>query len=120
MKRPIRKTRLLPAFIMALYLGLLLTTIALAQTPPVSSESIPVPPSAIALTLPHDLSPWGMFIAADIVVKAVMIGLALASVLTWTIWFAKAFELLAARRQLRRAIAALNEARSLADAMTQV
>jgi biopolymer transport protein ExbB len=120
MKRPIRKTRLLPAFIMALYLGLLLTTIALAQTPPVSSESIAVPPSAIALTLPHDLSPWGMFIAADIVVKAVMIGLALASVLTWTIWFAKAFELLAARRQLRRAIAALNEARTLADAMTQV
>jgi biopolymer transport protein ExbB len=61
-----------------------------------------------------------MFIAADIVVKAVMIGLALASVLTWTIWFAKAFELLVARRQLRRAIAALNEARALADAMTQV
>jgi len=120
MKRPIRKTRLLPAFIMALYLGLLLTTIALAQTPPVSSESIAVPPSAIALTLPHDLSPWGMFIAADIVVKAVMIGLALASVLTWTIWFAKAFELLVARRQLRRAIAALNEARSLADAITRL
>ena len=120
MKRPVRKTRLLPAFNMALCLGLLLTTIALAQTPPVSSESIAVPPSAIALTLPHDLSPWGMFIAADIVVKAVMIGLALASVLTWTIWFAKAFELLAARRRLRWAIEALNEARTLADAMTQV
>ena len=75
------------------------------------------PPSP--LTLPRDLSPWGMFMAADIVVKAVMVGLAFASVLTWTIWFAKAFELLAARRQLRRAIEALNEARSLADAMTR-
>ncbi|MDQ0349957.1 hypothetical protein J2S76_004413, partial [Ancylobacter vacuolatus] len=30
--------------------------------------------------LPHDLSPWGMFLAADWVVKAVMIGLAFASV----------------------------------------
>ena len=78
------------------------------------------PPTAIALTLPRDLSPWGMFMAADIVVKAVMVGLAFASLLTWTIWFAKAFELLAARRQLRRAIEALNEARSLADAMTRL
>jgi biopolymer transport protein ExbB len=61
-----------------------------------------------------------MFLAADIVVKAVMVGLVLASLLTWTIWFAKAYELLTARRQLRRAIEALNEARSLADAMTRL
>ncbi|MFI4962077.1 MAG: hypothetical protein ACHP82_11585 [Hyphomicrobiales bacterium] len=79
-----------------------------------------VQPSAIALTLPRDLSPWGMFLAADIVVKAVMVGLALASLLTWTIWFAKALELLAARRGLRAAIEALNDARSLADAMTRL
>lgn len=26
-------------------------------------------------TLPHDLSPWGMFMNADIVVRAVMVGL---------------------------------------------
>ena len=72
--------------------------------PPALAEPnvVAAPPSAIALTLPRDLSPWGMFLAADIVVKAVMVGLALASLLTWTIWFAKAFELLAARRQLRR------------------
>lgn len=79
-----------------------------------------VQPSAIALTLPRDLSPWGMFLAADIVVKAVMVGLALASLLTWTIWFAKALELLDARRGLRAAIEALNDARSLADAMTRL
>src|SRR5690554_4797547 len=47
------------------------------------------PPS----TLPHDLSPWGMFMAADWVVKAVMIGLAFASLVTWTIWLAKTLEL---------------------------
>jgi biopolymer transport protein ExbB len=81
-------------------------------------NAVAVQPSAIALTLPRDLSPWGMFLAADIVVKAVMVGLALASLLTWTIWFAKALELLAARRGLRAAIEALNDARSLADAMT--
>ncbi len=57
-----------------------------------------------------------MFMAADIVVKAVMIGLALASVLTWTVWIAKSLELAAARRSLRTAIAALSESTSLADA----
>ena len=71
--------------------------------PPALAEpnAVAAPPTAIALTLPRDLSPWGMFLAADIVVKAVMVGLVFASVLTWTIWFAKAFELLAARRRLR-------------------
>ena len=76
------------------------------------------PLPAIAVTLPRDLSPWGMFMAADIVVKAVMVGLAFASVLTWTIWFAKAIELAGGPPPLARAIAALGEARSLADAMT--
>ena len=43
--------------------------------------------------LPRNLSPWGMFLNADIVVKAVMIGLALASLMTWTVWLAKIIEL---------------------------
>jgi len=58
--------------------------------------------------------------AADIVVKAVMVGLAFASVLTWTIWFAKAIELLVARLRLRRAIGALDDARSLADGLARL
>ncbi|WP_324330773.1 tonB-system energizer ExbB [Paracoccus solventivorans] len=49
-------------------------------------------------TLPHDLSPWGMFMAADIVVKAVMIGLAAASVVTWTVALFKLIELAGAAR----------------------
>ena len=76
--------------------------------------------SAITLALPRDLSPWGMFMAADIVVKAVMVGLAFASVLTWTIWFAKAIELLVARLRLRRAIGALDKVRSLADGIARL
>jgi len=71
--------------------------------------------TAIA-TLPRDLSPWGMFVHADIVVKTVMVGLVLASVATWTVWLAKTWELWIAKRQARAALTVLNEARSLADA----
>lgn len=74
------------------------------------------PLEAAAAILPHDLSPWGMFMAADRVVKAVMIGLALASLATWTVWAAKSLELATAKRQTRRALALLAEVRSLAEA----
>jgi biopolymer transport protein ExbB len=66
--------------------------------------------------LPHDLSPWGMFMAADIVVKAVMIGLAFASFVTWTVWLAKSLELLGARRRAQRACAVVVRVRSLNEA----
>ena len=93
-----------------------------AQAPITSSsaEGAPTQAPEITLKLPRDLSPWGMFLAADIVVKAVMVGLAFASVLTWTIWFAKVIELIAARRRLRATIAVLSEARSLADCVAQL
>jgi biopolymer transport protein ExbB len=94
------------------------TAAPIVPAPLAEPNAVVAPPAAFPLSLPRDLSPWGMFLAADIVVKAVMVGLAFVSLLTWTIWFAKAFELLAARRQLRRAIEALNQARSIADAMT--
>jgi len=41
-----------------------------------------------------DLSVWGMYQHADIVVKIVMIGLILASVITWAIFFSKSVELI--------------------------
>lgn len=63
--------------------------------------------------LPHNLSPWGMFMAADIVVKAVMIGLAFASFVTWTVWLAKSIEIAGARLRARRAVHAITEAKSL-------
>src|SRR5262249_29846607 len=43
--------------------------------------------------LPRNLSPWNMFANADIVVQAVMVGLAFASLVTWTIWLAKSVKL---------------------------
>ena len=63
-----------------------------------------------------DLSVWGMYQHADIVVKVVMIGLLLASVVTWAIFFGKYAELSAAKRRLKREHLALGEARNLNDA----
>jgi biopolymer transport protein ExbB len=113
-----------------------LVAAVLALPPPVLAQTAPAVPSPavsapaatapatnspalepdIALKLPRDLSPWGMFMAADIVVKAVMVGLAFASVLTWTIWFAKALELMFARRRLHAAIDRLAHAKSWSEA----
>jgi biopolymer transport protein ExbB len=64
----------------------------------------------------HELSPWSMFLSADILVKAVMVGLAVASLLTWTILIAKTIELSSARKRLRAALRRAAEARSLAEA----
>ncbi|HLG83386.1 MAG TPA: tonB-system energizer ExbB [Bradyrhizobium sp.] len=66
--------------------------------------------------LPKNLSPWGMFINADIVVKAVMIGLAVASLATWTIWLAKTIELRMAMRRVRQRLAMLESGGHLAEA----
>ena len=64
----------------------------------------------------HDLSPWSMFMSADVLVKAVMIGLAFASLITWTIFIAKMIEMAVIQRKLRSALAKIAEARSLAEA----
>lgn len=63
--------------------------------------------------LPHDLSPWGMFMQADWVVKAVMIGLALASIATWTVLVAKTRELRSLVRRQKAALGVVSEAESL-------
>jgi biopolymer transport protein ExbB len=64
----------------------------------------------------RELSPWSMFLSADILVKAVMIGLAFASLLTWTIFIAKVIELSVIQRKLRTALGRIGDARSLAEA----
>ena len=77
-----------------------------------SAEAQPAPDAL----LPRDLSAWGMFLNADWLVKAVMVGLAFASVLTWTIALAKWLELLGFKARLRKAHRAIAGARSLAEA----
>ena len=92
-----------------------------AGAEPMATEDPMAEPPAETGLLPHgDLSPWGMFMSADIVVKAVMIGLALASVLTWTVCLAKSIELAAAKRRAGRLLSTLGEARSLADAAQRI
>ncbi len=63
-----------------------------------------------------ELSPWVMFWNADIVVKAVMIGLAFASLVTWTVFIAKMIELTVIQRKLRAALTKISDVRSLAEA----
>ena len=66
--------------------------------------------------LPRNLSPWGMFVEADIVVQAVMVGLAMASLITWTVWLAKTIEISRATSIAKRRLAQLESERLLADA----
>ena len=66
-------------------------------------------------TLPRDLTPWGMFLNADPVVKAVMVGLVFASLVTWTAWLAKSIEIFFAKRRVRAASNELGRIRSLEE-----
>jgi biopolymer transport protein ExbB len=104
------------------------------QTQPSAPEATPAAPASPSVTpieqaatessgpeartdIPHNLSPWGMFMAADWVVKAVMIGLAIASLLTWTIWIAKTLELMGARTRAKRVLKIIQGAHTLPEAL---
>ena len=87
---------------------------------PASAQDATDRTAVAAAMLPRDLSPWGMFMQADIVVKAVMIGLLFATAVTWTVWLAKTIELIKARRNTRSALRELASARSVDDAVRQV
>jgi biopolymer transport protein ExbB len=63
-----------------------------------------------------ELSPWVMFMSADVIVKAVMIGLAFASLMTWTVLIAKSIELSVASAKLRSGLKKIADVRSLAEA----
>jgi len=100
-----------------------LATTAAPQAAPVATDNLATSPDNAARSLKstatgglHELSPWSMFLSADILVKAVMVGLALASLLTWTIFIAKMIELSLVRRGLRSALDKIGDARSLAEA----
>ena len=88
-----------------------------ATSSPAPSEGLVTRGASITTAvLPQDLSPWGMFLHADTIVKAVMIGLAVASLVTWTVWVAKSIELFSARAAARRGLRVLAEAATLAQA----
>ena len=82
------------------------------QALPATGDAKPL----IASRMPRELSPWSMFMSADILVKAVMVSLAFASVVTWTIFLAKTLQLLVARRRVNAALARIAKTRTLAEA----
>lgn len=64
-----------------------------------------------------DMSAAGMFSAADMIVKSVITGLILASLLTWVVLLVKGSALWQAKREALRANHLLNQSASLADAI---
>jgi tonB-system energizer ExbB len=70
--------------------------------------------------LPHDLSPIGMFLAADWVVKAVMVSLAFASLVTWTVWLAKSLQMAGARNRASGALKRIADASTLENAIETI
>jgi biopolymer transport protein ExbB len=122
--------RLVAAFMLAA-VWLVSPVSAQTQTQPAATAPAAVQPSPAPMAAPaapkaeaapavapamKELSPWMMFMSADIVVKAVMIGLAFASLMTWTVFIAKSIELSVASTKLRAALKKIAEARSLAEA----
>lgn len=74
----------------------------------------------------HDLSPLGMYQAADWVVKSVMILLVVASVLTWAIWLSKLLQFSGARKRMKQLLTQVltayrfDEVEEIADSSTSV
>jgi biopolymer transport protein ExbB len=101
---PARSLRQAGALLLGAALAVV-STAALAQEAPVA-----------ATLASADLSPWGMFLSADVFVKAVMASLAFASFAAWTVALVKAIELMMGARKLRRQLAVLARSASLAEA----
>ena len=87
-----------------------------AEAPPATEGTASMLPQFAPGLDAADYSPWGMFLAADVVVKGVILALLFASVVTWTVLLAKSLELHLAAKHQRRALGALAEAPSLEDA----
>jgi biopolymer transport protein ExbB len=98
-----------------------------AAVTPAEIGNRPLKSTPVAL---RELSPWSMFLSADILVKAVMIGLAFASLVTWTIWLAKTIEVRRKTTTARRRLSLLEtdtvlakaeqESRGGSDAVAQI
>ncbi|QTK80036.1 Biopolymer transport protein exbB [Agrobacterium tumefaciens] len=98
-----------------------------SETPALNEATTPIEPVSPApasaehrADIPHNLSPWGMFMAADWVVKGVMIGLAFASLVTWTVWVAKSIELAGARVRAGATLKVIRKAKTLSEATEAV
>jgi biopolymer transport protein ExbB len=102
-------------------LPVLAALLAVLPRPAMGQATVPGEVPVIgSAQLPRDLSPWSMFVSADLVVQSVIIGLAFASLVTWTVWLAKNIELWSATRKLRKALSTLGRARNLGEAIAEL
>src|SRR3954470_6585576 len=63
-----------------------------------ASDAAPAVGAPAMAELPRDLSPWGMFLSADALVKGVLICLVLASIATWTVWLPATLPFIVSKR----------------------
>lgn len=89
---------------------------ATPSEPAMEAKHLPRANSLASSILPQDLSPWGMFLNAVMAVKIVMVGLAIASLATWTVLFSKIIELWNARRSALGGLEILAHATNLHEA----
>jgi len=87
---------------------------------PVAAAPAEIPAAPRKPVVSHDLSPMGMFLNADPVVQAVMIVLAAASVVTWTILLGKILSLAMAKRGMRANLKEIRASATLAEAGQRV
>ncbi len=91
---------------------------AAAATPAGAASSAPAAGETAApptIKNAGKLTPWQMFIDATVVAKSVMIGLALASILSWTLLITKIFEFGSLNKATDRFLEAFRTARSITD-----
>lgn len=91
------------------------STSAVASVPAPIME-LPQQTSPALKATQHDMSPMGMYQAADWVVKSVMISLLFASVLTWAVLIAKQAQLTIACRRSQSVLGELVESESFSEA----
>src|SRR6516165_3420099 len=114
-RRPVRALRGLWWSRAAMLRGASIIALLIVPLPALAQDSV-----VGTAALPRDLSPWGMYLNADPVVKAVLMGLAFASIVTWTVWLAKTIEIFFAKRRVREALNKLVHVRSTADGVERL
>jgi biopolymer transport protein ExbB len=77
-----------------------------AAVAPAAAQAPPATTAISSTLLPKNLSVGAMFANADLVVQAVLVGLIVASVITWTILLAKGAGILLARRSVAKSLQA--------------
>ena len=86
-----------------------------AAAPAAEAEAAPAEPAVVGGESHGKMTPASMFLDSDPVVKAVMIGLVLASIFTWILLLIKMFEFGALNRRTDQFLESFRQTRTIAD-----